>query len=128
MSDKKSKKGIQGSELPAPGSPLSAYPVGACVVLEIDGEEAWHLIAYRIGGSGNPHVRRLVHAPETREWNAGPSRTREVKDSLPVLRSAWPRRVADERTLDAEQDPDPLLAGLRIDEPGMTDMRGEGGS
>jgi len=132
---KKSKKGIQGSSLPVDGSRLSAYPVGSCVLIEIGGSAAWHLITNRIGGIGNPHVRRLVNPPTSSDWNAGPSQTKEISDGLVVQRSAWPRRVTDERSLDANSDPDPILGNFRsVDGDGDGDgadgygYGGDGGS
>ncbi len=114
---KKSKKGTQGSPLPADGSLLSRYPVGSCVLLEIEGVTDWYLIAFRIGGSGNPHLRRMRHPPTSADWNVGPSYVREFSDRLVVRQADWPLRIADDRTLHADSDPDPVLGGnLRTDD------------
>ncbi len=122
-SQKASKKGAQGSPLPPDGSPLSRYPIGSCVFLEIDRASAWYLIAFRIGGSGNPHLRKLSYPPTSLDWNASPDDAREYSDRLVVQQSNWPLRIADDRTLHAESDPDPVLGGsLRLD--GSPDLVG----
>jgi hypothetical protein len=86
------------------------------VLIEIDGVRSWYLISFKIGGGGNPHVRRLHNPPTSLDWNVGPSLTWEVSESLVVLRSAWPRRVTDERSLGADEDTDPVLDNLRLGE------------
>lgn len=126
---KDSKKKLQGAALPRDGSTLGSYPVGCCVLLNVDGALAWFLIAFRIGGNQHPHMRRLVHPPNSLSWNAGPSAVREFRGDLVVVASAWPRRATDERALDAQSDPDPLLAGIRLDESAeaLGDVSGDAG-
>lgn len=122
MSDKKSKKGAQGAPLPDDGSPLSAYPVGACVLIEIDGSSDWYLIAFNIGKVGNPHLRKLVHPPTSLDWNTGPSAAHEFSCRLVVQQSAWPRRATDDRARDADVDPDPLLNYVHSDESDVPEL------
>ncbi len=91
----KEKKNLQGKDLPPDGSPLSAYPVGACVLLQApdDPTPTWHIVSFRIGGSGNPHVARMSIHPSSESWYLGRSGSvRSVSDSLIVLSSAWPNR------------------------------------
>ncbi len=126
---RKSKKAGQGSPLPPDGSPLSAYLVGSCVVLG-EGPVAgpgWYLVAFRIGGTGNPHVRKMANLPSSIAWNVGLGDAREVKDTLVVEQSAWPSRVTDERALDADSDPDPVLGNLRLGSDGDGIETGSGG-
>ena len=110
------KKYAQGSQLPPDGSPLSSYPIGSCVLIDVNGYHGWHLIAFRIGGYGNPHVRIMAHPPSSQDWNSKTGQAREVDDGIIVLRSAWPHRATDSRGLDANSDPDPVIGNLRADD------------
>lgn len=117
MSGSKSKKANQGSVLPADGSRLGAYPVGCCVMIEVDGAPAWHMIACCLGGNDNPHMRKMVHPPSSPDWNAGSSHTREFRSDIVVIQSAWPRRVADERGL-GNAETDPMVIGSATGDEG----------
>ena len=92
MSKKKSKKGAQGSELPPDRSPLEDYPIGSCVLLDIDGKLTWHLVSFRIGKTGDPHCGKLREYPESVTWNHGMAEARQTDGQKPVLASAWPNR------------------------------------
>lgn len=116
-----SLKGAQGGPLPSDRSPLSAYPVGCCVLLRIgpkvdEGIDpdhlAWHLVAFRIG-VGLPHLRRLVSPPTSVDWNAGMGGAAEARLDLVVHESRWPHRSGT-----AGQDAgseDPLTQDQEID-------------
>jgi len=126
MSKPKSKKASQGSPLPVDGSRLGAYPVGSCVMIEVDGATDWHMITYVLSGNDNPHMRKMRHPPSSPDWNVGPSHTREFKSNIVVIRSAWPRRVADERGL-GDTDTDPMVTNLRLDNPAGSATGEDGG-
>jgi hypothetical protein len=128
VSDKKSKKSVQGSPLPPDGTRLGDYPIGSCVMLEVGGSIDWYMIACCLGGNDNPHLRKMFHPPSSADWNVGPSDAREFRSDLTVVGSAWPRRVADERGLDANADVDPMVSNLRLESPGSTSPAvGDGG-
>jgi len=110
---KKSIRAAQGAPLPPDGSPIEAYPVGSCVLAEIDGEQRWWIIAFRIGGSPSPHCRMLRVPPSDAAWNEGDSPVRELPATTRVASSAWPFRVQAAALAGAEEDP--LLQGLRSD-------------
>lgn len=102
---KKTKRSLQGTDLPADGSPLSAYPIGCCVLLALaGGGPAWHLVLFRIGGSGNPHCARLASDPAREGWNARMGDARETRDESTVLASRWPFRAS----LDEGAEIDPI--------------------
>lgn len=117
MSGSKSKKASQGSPLPVDGSRLGAYPVGCCVMIEVNGVVDWHMIACCLGGNDNPHMRRMLYPPSSPDWNVGPSCTREFKSNIVVIQSAWPRRVADERGL-GNAETDPMVIGSATSDEG----------
>ncbi len=109
---KKSARSAQGSKLPDDRSALESYPVGCCVLIEVDvdgrgvppaGSTAegqcgsinspiWHMIAYQIGGQGAPHCARMRIPPSAAGWNAGLEAARETPASVVVLGSCWPYR------------------------------------
>ena len=101
----KARCSLQGTDLPADGSPLVAYPIGCCVLIAImESEPAWHMILFRIGRSGNPHCGRLASDPAREGWNARMGDARETKEGTIVLASRWPFRAS----LDEGAEIDPL--------------------
>lgn len=108
---KKSRKSAQGSPLPEDRSPISAYPVGCCVLVESpvdDGgsvEAHWHMLVYRIARSPSPHCRRMSISPRDLRWNAGLGSARELASSTVVHASCWPERPPPEEMTGQERDP-----------------------
>ncbi len=104
--NKKSKKSAQGIPLPPDLSPLEDYPIGCCVLLDICGEEIWHLVSFRIGKVGDPHCGRLRVDPSSLIWNHGMAEARQTDCTTIVLSSAWPNRPGQAGAGGAsEQDP-----------------------
>ncbi len=99
----KSRKTVQGSELPADGGPIAAYPTGCCVLADLGGGLAWHMVLFRIGGQGAPHCGRLASDPHVAGWNAGMGLAREVSAGTIVVSSCWPFRPSTDEG--AELDP-----------------------
>lgn len=104
----KSKKSVsseQGAPLPVDGSPLEVYPLRCCVLLTIDGVESWHLISFRIGGAGTPHLCRMASDPHRPDWNAEMCDSIQAPRGLRVTSSAWPTRPVDSSSAGVEEDP-----------------------
>lgn len=125
MSRKKIK---QGEPLPAAGTPLRDFPVGACVLLP----GGWHMVVYRIGGGRNPpHCREMVRHPGGLDWQDGMSRlpAREVDGDTPVSESCWPRRRSEDKDEDENGERDPLVLGLKraaaADQGSQTSLPGD---
>jgi hypothetical protein len=106
MSKKKSKKGAQGGELPPDRSPLEDYPIGSCVLLDVEGDPIWYLVSFRIGKTGDPHCGKLNRDPSSSTWNHGMADARQTDCRRIVLASAWPNRPGQAGAGGgAEQDP-----------------------
>ncbi len=123
------RKSEQGRTLPADGTALQSYPIGCCVLIaptgrladqgdddvapgDPPGDPAWHIIAFRIGGAGSPHLRKLAISPTSLDWNRGTGPALETCGSAVVLKSCWPERASDHSGDDVERDP--MLLGVRI--------------
>lgn len=116
------RKSDQGRSLPVDGSALESYPIGCCVLIvpagrvrddqPTPGDPQWHIIAFRIGKVGSPHLRRLTNPPTSLTWNCGTGPALETRGSAVVLKSCWPERKSDH--VASEDDHDPLLLGVRI--------------
>ncbi len=105
---KKSRRSAQGGSLPPDKSPLGAYPVGCCVMIEpgdVGGGASWHMILYRIGGEGAPHCARMSVPPDQNGWNGGLREAREIRADTVVLGSRWPYRPTSREDGVGERDP-----------------------
>lgn len=113
---KKSLRSDQGSELPEDGSPIEAYPIKCCVLVEVAGDLVWHMIVFRIGDRGAPHLARLGDLPDTLRWNAGMGEARIAAPGTIVVRSCWPLRSSTGLGEGGEGgDSDPLALTMPVD-------------
>lgn len=107
---RRSLKSGQGGPLPEDGAPIVEYPVGCCVLLEGEAGAApvWHLIRFRIGGAGLPHLGRLSAPPDGPGWNARMGEARVADRSAVVLAACWPYRASSDDAGGESGDDDPL--------------------
>jgi len=102
---RRSLKSGQGGPLPEDGSPIADYPVGSCVLLDPGG---WHLVRFRIGGTGLPHLGRLSAPPDGPGWNARMGEARIADPDSVVRSSCWPYRESADGATGESGDDDPL--------------------
>lgn len=109
---RRSIKSEQGCALPEHRSPIGVYPNKCCVLIEVDGRLAWHMIVFRIGNSGPPHVSQMANLPSSTDWNTGMGASRSVPEDTVVLDSCWPYRPSAPESTEGESsgDDDPLAS------------------